>query len=275
MEKYNVIRQEESRKSGTGNITSEKSIKSHSESYTISVLTASYNEVQNIELWLQGIFEIYMNKKLDCLKEIVIVDDGSQDGTVEKIIAIKESYPLPIKLVRRNRKMGTLNAHISGAQHCISDYTVIMDCDLQHSIELLPKLIEKLDRRPDVVIGSRYVKGGMSKWSPYRGLVSRVATFIAHMMIWEAKDVKDPLSGYFLIKTDLIRELKPYDGMYKLLLYVLSAHKKLNKIEVPFSMIGRTYGESKVVNNPFKTILKYLREVLVFWANRMKIVKRH
>lgn len=249
-----------------------------SESYkihiTISILTASFNEVQNMELWLQGILKLYRNKRLSGIKEIVIVDDGSHDGTVEKTLSIKESYPLPIKLIQRDRKMGTLNAQISGASHCTSDYILVMDCDLQHPIDLIPKLIENLDGQPDIVIGSRYIKGGENRWNPYRGIVSRVATFIAHVMIGEARNVKDPLSGYFIIRTDLIRELRPYEGMYKPLLYALSMHKKLRIIEVPVSMVDRSYGESKIVNNPLKTIMRYIREVLVFWINSKKLHKK-
>jgi dolichol-phosphate mannosyltransferase len=241
--------------------------------YTVSILTASLNEVENIELWLKSILEIYKNKKLYSIREVVIVDDGSYDGTVQKILSIKESFPLPIKLIQRNRKMGTLNAQISGALLCTSDYTFILDCDLQHPIELMPKLIENLDKQPDIIIGSRYIKGGVNRWNPYRGIVSRVATFIAQVMIGEARNVKDPLSGYFIIKTNLIRELRPYEGMYKPLLYAISMHKKLSIIEVPVSMMDRSYGESKIVNNPLKMIIKYIREVLVFWVNSKKINK--
>lgn len=241
---------------------------------SVSILTASLNEAQNIGFWLQSILVLYEDKKLDDIKEIVIVDDGSNDGTVQKILSIAESYPLPIKLIQRNRKMGTLNAQISGALHCTSDYILIMDCDLQHPIDLIPKLIENLDEQPDIVIGSRYIKGGVNRWNPYRGTVSRTATIIAHIMIKGARTVKDPMSGYFIIRKNLIRELRPYEGMYKALLYALSMHKKLGIIEVPFSMVDRTYGESKVVINPLKTIMKYIREVLVFWVNSKKVYKK-
>lgn len=239
-------------------------------SYSVTILTASLDEVQNIELWFQRILEIHKKIGLDIIREIVIVDDGSNDGTVEKILTIKQTYPLPIKLIQRKRKMGTLNAQITGALYCSSDHILIMDCDLQHPIELIPKLIEKLEYQLDIVIGSRYIKGGENKWSPYRGVVSRTATFIAHMMIKESRKVKDPLSGYFIIKKSLISGLKPYDGMYKPLLYAISMNKKIKIIEVPVSMMDRYSGKSKIVNRPLKTIMKYVREVLIFWINSKK-----
>lgn len=240
---------------------------------TLSILTASLNEVDNICMWLNEISVIITSKKLTKVKEIIIVDDGSTDGTIEKILTLKESYLIPIKLIQRKRKMGTLNAQIIGARECDTDYVLVMDCDLQHPIEQMIKLIEQLQSQPDIVIGSRYIRGGANKWSPYRGVVSRVATFIAKLLISESRNVKDPLSGYFVIKTELISKLRPYEGMYKPLLYALAMHKNLKKIEVPVSMEVRIEGVSKIVNNPIKLILKYLREVLVFWVKSKKAIQ--
>lgn len=238
--------------------------------YTLSILTASLNEVDNIYMWLNEISVIIVKEKLSNVKGIVIIDDGSTDGTIEKILAVKENYPVPIKLIQREKKMGTLNSQIIGARQCDTDYTLVMDCDLQHPIEQMINLIEQLQFHPDIVIGSRYMKGGANKWNPYRGLVSRIATFIAKMLISGSRNVKDPLSGYFIIKTELISKLRPYEGMYKPLLYSLAMYKNLKKIEVPVSMEARNKGVSKIVNNPIKLILKYFREVLIFWINGKK-----
>jgi len=89
-------------------------------------------------------------------------------------------------------------------------------------------------------------------------------------MIKESRKVKDPLSGYFIIKKNLISELRPFEGMYKPLLYAISMNKKIKIIEVPISMMDRPYGKSKIVNSPLKTIIKYVREVLIFWINSKK-----
>ncbi len=206
--------------------------------------------------------------------EIVIVDDGSTDGTVSKIISMEENYPVPIKLIQRHRRMGTLDSQITGALQCKSDYLLVMDCDLQHPIQLIPRLMKSLDMNPDIIIGSRYIKGGKNNWNPYRGIVSRTATLIAHILLRKTRKIKDPLSGYFIIRTELLRNLKPHEGMFKLLIYAITMNKSLKIIEVPVSMVDRSYGESKVVNNPIKVIIRYIREVLVFWINSKKMNKK-
>ena len=236
----------------------------------ISILTATLNEGPNIVIWLKNILELYNKNQITNVTEIVIVDDGSTDGSIEKIKEIMKNYPLTIKLIQRNRKMGTVNAQIIGSIQSENEFILIMDCDLQHSVNEIPVFLKKLNSETDVIIGSRYTNGGKNIWSPYRGIISRIATFIAHIFIAQSRGVKDPLSGYFVIKRSLICDLKPYEGLYKLLLFSLTMKKKLRIIEIPVSMRERLYGESKVVNNPLKVIIKYLREVLIFWINGKK-----
>jgi dolichol-phosphate mannosyltransferase len=206
--------------------------------------------------------------------EIVIVDDGSTDGTVSKVISMEENYPLPIKLIQRHKKMGTLDSQITGALQCKSDYLLVMDCDLQHPIQLIPRLMKSLDMKPDIIIGSRYIKGGKNNWNPYRGIVSRTATLIAHILLRKTRKLKDPLSGYFIIRTELLRNLKPHEGMFKPLMYAIAMNKSLKIIEVPVNMAERSYGKSKIVNNPIKVMVRYIREVLVFWINDKKMNKK-
>jgi dolichol-phosphate mannosyltransferase len=233
----------------------------------ISILTASLNEGQNIGIWLRNILDVYNTNQINNVTEIIIVDDGSTDGTIERIKEMKDNYPLIIKLIQRHRKMGTVSAHIMGSFYSDNEFILVMDCDLQHSVSEMPVFINKLTEETDLIIGSRYMKGGRNLWSPYRGVVSRIATFIAHIFITQSRGIKDPLSGYFVIKKRLMCDLKPYEGLYKLLLFSLSMKKNLRIVEIPVSMGERLYGESKVVNNPFKAIMKYLREVLIFWIN--------
>ena len=113
--------------------------------------------------------------------------------------------------------------------------------------------------------------GGYNSWPAYRGFVSRTATLLSHALITSSRKVKDPLSGYFLIKRDLISKLKPYTGMYKPLLFAIAVAGNPKMVEIPIRMEERDTGESKIVTNPVKVVLKYLREILVFFkANRSK-----
>jgi dolichol-phosphate mannosyltransferase len=140
-----------------------------------------------------------------------------------------------------------------------------MDCDLQHPVDFIPDFIEKLEDDPDIVIGSRYMPGGYNSWPAYRGFVSRTATFLSHALISSSRKVKDPLSGYFLIKRDMISKLKPYTGMYKPLLFAVAVSGNPRMVEIPIRMEERDAGESKIVTNPVKVVVKYLREILVFF----------
>jgi len=238
--------------------------------HTVSILTACLNEAGNIGKWLDQISNIITYEKLDSIAEVVIVDDGSTDGTVEKVLGRVESYPVPLRIIQRRTKMGTLNAQIIGSRYCVSEYVLAMDCDLQHPVDFIPDFIEKLDADPDIVIGSRYMPGGYNRWPAYRGFVSRTATFLSHVLISSSRKVKDPLSGYFLIKRHMMSGLEPYSGMYKPLLFAIAVAVDPGIVEIPISMEERASGESKIVTNPVKVVVKYLREILVFFKSRNK-----
>ena len=235
---------------------------------TVSILTASLNESGNIKAWLGDILNVYQEFKLKTIKEIVIVDDGSTDGTIEQIEDVMGIYPISIHLVKRNNKMGTLNAQIIGSKHCSSEYILVMDCDMQHPPSFIPNFIAEIQGDIDIIVGSRYIKGGQNNWPAYRGVVSRSATFLAHVLIENTRKLTDPLSGFFIIRRELLSELKPYKGMYKPLLYAVSMRKNTRMLEIPIKMDSRESGQSKIVTNPVKVIIRYIRELLVFLRDK-------
>ena len=239
-------------------------------SHNVSILTASLNEAGNIEKWLDQISWMITCEKLSCIRELVIVDDGSTDGTIDLILQREESFPVPLRLVQRKMRLGTLNAQVVGSSICISEYVLVMDCDLQHPVEFIPDFLNKLEDNPDIVIGSRYIKGGYNRWPAFRGFVSRTATFLSHVLISESRVIKDPLSGYFLIKRNMISELTPYEGMYKPLLYAIAMSRNAKTVEIPIRMDERDSGKSKIVNNSGKVVMKYMKELLIFFRNTKK-----
>ena len=173
----------------------------------ISIVTASLNEKDNIKIFLNQVMDLIRTKNISNIDEIVIVDDGSTDGTVEIIEAFaRENNDIRITLVKRNKKMGTVDAQIAGAKQAKNEYILVMDCDLQHPVQYIENFVYKFNYGYDIIIGSRYIIGGKNNWEPERGLISRVATMIAHLMFPFTYKIKDPLSGYFLCKRHMTLE---------------------------------------------------------------------
>ncbi len=238
----------------------------------ISIVTASLNEGANIKLFLNQVTNLIRSKHINKIDEIVIVDDGSTDNTIGTIEAFAgEHTDITITLVKRSKKMGTVDAQITGANQAKNEYILVMDCDMQHPVEYIENFVEKFNYGYDIIIGSRYIVGSKNSWEPDREIISRVATMIAHIMFPFTYKIKDPLSGYFLCKKSILTNLKPYRYMYKLLLYVLIFNNiNKNYIEVPIEMKSRTGGESKVVSSYSRTVLMYSRELLTYYRDYNK-----
>ncbi len=239
----------------------------------ISIVTASLNEKSNIKIFLGQVMDLIRTKNIRKIDEIVIVDDGSTDGTVNIIETFtKENNDIRITLVKRNKKMGTVDAQIEGAKQAKNEYILVMDCDLQHPVEYIENFVDKFNYGYDIIIGSRYIVGSKNSWEPEREIISRVATMIAHVMFPFTYKIKDPLSGYFLCRRDMLADLKPYKYMYKPLLYLLIFNNKnKNYIELPIEMMSRKSGESKIVNSYSRTILMYSREILTYYRDYNKL----
>ena len=238
----------------------------------ISIVTASLNEGANIKRYLDQVMNLIRSKHINSIDEIVIVDDGSTDNTISAIETFaKENTDIAISLVKRSKKMGTVDAQIAGANRAKNQYILVMDCDLQHPVEYIEKFVEKFNYGYEIIIGSRYIVGSKNSWEPKREVISRVATMIAHIMFPFTFKIKDPLAGYFLCKRSIIVSLKPYRYMYKLLLYVLIFNNiNKNYTEIPIEMKSRTGGESKVVNSYSRTVLMYSREILTYYRDYNK-----
>ena len=242
----------------------------------VSIVTATFNEVGNIKNFIYGLDNVVKSFNLLLIKELVIVDDGSKDGTIEEINRIIQlmNTAFDIKLIERHKKMGTVDAQIEGINSCKGKYALVMDADLQHPLEFIPDFLKYMNSPIDVVIGSRYTEGGNTHWDTNRAIISKSATFLAHLLIPTSKMVKDPLSGYFLVKTNLVAPLDAFSDYYKLLLYIISSYPKLNIIETPISIYGRLYGESKITTFPSKMIIHYMMELLTYRHKMINAITR-
>lgn len=180
--------------------------------------------------------------------EVIFVDDDSPDGTTEAVKAIAATDPR-VRCLRRVSRRGLAGACIEGMLSSSAPYVGVMDADLQHDENLLPRMLETLRRGDtDLVVGSRYIAGGSATaFSKRRGMMSRVAGSLARLLT--RIELTDPMSGFFMMRRD---RFDPIAGSlstsgFKILLdIVLTAKGGLRIVEEPYVFGSRTYGESKL-----------------------------
>jgi len=223
----------------------------------ISVVVPTYNEAENLPELLERLDRALAGREY----EVVVVDDGSPDGTAEVAKTLGGRYPVRVLvrevLVREGRR-GLSSAVVEGAQLARGDVVVVMDADLQHPPELVPKLVEAAERGC-LAVASRYVKGGgVEGWPWHRRIVSRGAVLLARILLPEARPVKDAVSGFFAYRRECVANVKP-TGLYKILLDVLVQCKPRCVVEMPYLFGLRTRGRSKL---GARHIADFLKQVL-------------
>lgn len=177
--------------------------------------------------------------------ELVIVDDASPDGTGALAEELAKTTPLPIIVVHRCEKSGLASAILAGARAARAGVVTVMDADLSHPPELLPSLLEAIRGGSDVAVASRYVPGGgVERWPLTRRFVSHAATLVARVGL--GLNVRDPLSGFFAVRREVLTG-NQYLGLgYKLLMEILAKNPKRPVAEIPYRFVDRQSGQSKL-----------------------------
>ncbi|MBO3833355.1 MAG: polyprenol monophosphomannose synthase [Candidatus Brockarchaeota archaeon] len=221
----------------------------------LSLIIPTYNEAENIPELLERIEASLKGFGA----EVVFVDDNSQDGTASLAEKLGEHYG-NVKVLRRPFKMGLGSAVLDGMRIAEADIVAVMDADLQHPPELLPKMLEKLKQGYGLVVASRYVEGGgIDGWSLRRKLVSRCATKLTHTLLPDTKKVKDPMSGFFMLQRSVVENTRLNPTGYKILLEILAKANPGPVAEVPYAFKTRRRGRSKL---SFWEIVSYLIFIL-------------
>ena len=213
----------------------------------VSIIIPTYNESQNILKILKSIGE-FLPKNI--LAEAIVIDDNSPDGTgkiVENYLKeFKKITGYTIDVIHRTAKKGLSSAILNGIQQAKGDTIVIMDSDFSHPPQIIPRMLDALRKyHCDIVIASRYVKGGkISGWPLKRKLLSKMATVIAKKGL--GVSTLDPMSGFFAFKRHIIKGLK-FDAIgFKMLLEILVKTKGATVREIPYTFTDRKFGSSKV-----------------------------
>ncbi len=227
----------------------------------ISIVIPTYNEIGNIEKLISSLQQVMEHYNPNF--EILVVDDNSPDGTGELVKKISKSNP-KIKLIQRPERTGLGDAYKVGFQHINGDIIFEMDADFSHDPIDIPKFIKSLQKM-DVIVGSRYVKGGGNyNRSKSRIIISRVANILASFFF--NLQLTDCTSGYRAYKKKVIDTIIPYVNCQKYTFQVEMLEKA--KIfgfsigEVPISFRDRQRGKSKFnlgeINEFLKELLKKL-----------------
>jgi dolichol-phosphate mannosyltransferase len=223
----------------------------------LSIVIPTYNEGSNITPLVERIAAALTGYDY----EILLVDDNSQDGTPEIVAGLSARYPVNVS-VRKNER-GLASAVVHGIAGTDGDRVLVMDADLQHPPEVIPDLLKAADEGADIVVGSRYVKGGgCQDWSAFRKLVSRVSTVMAHVFLPPTRSVKDPMSGFFLFDRKVVADAKLQPLGYKILLEILMEGKYKKATEVPFTFVTRDEGESKLSIRQQVQYIKHLYSLM-------------
>jgi dolichol-phosphate mannosyltransferase len=213
---------------------------SHQTNPALSILVPTLNEADNIDRLVTRLMAVIEKDGLEA--EVLIVDGGSTDGTQAQVQKWTSDYP--IRLIQSDAKRGLAGDLIAAADVARGEFVVVLDADLSHPPETIPRLVRPLlEGTHDMVIASRYVRcGAMLDWPWTRWLASRAAT----MLVTPLASVKDPLSGFFAVKRKLLLKLARDTIGFKIALEILTrGADSLRVIEVPTVFQNRASGRSK------------------------------
>jgi len=235
----------------------------------LSIVLATLNEIEALPTLLEELNGLHLPSF-----EVIVVDDGSTDGTREFVNRAALANPR-IRLLSHDGRRTLGPAQSEGIRDTSGEYVIIMDSDLQHPTELLPRLIEELDSGADLVIASRYCDGGSAGERPViRSVISRGAELIAKALLPEARNVRDPLSGYFAFRRASLRpEELPGKG-YKLLLQLLVMFQGARVVEVPYQFRHRMAGASKITSS-MRFVPLFISESLVTRRYRSRVLRAY
>ncbi|MCB0796019.1 MAG: polyprenol monophosphomannose synthase [Chitinophagales bacterium] len=140
---------------------------------------------------------------------LLIVDDGSPDGTADAVRGLMKQYPDRLHLLERPGKQGLGTAYILGFRWALErgySFVLEMDADFSHDPKDLPRLIKACSEGADVSVGSRYVKGGrVENWPADRVLISKGASIYVRLITW--MPVRDTTAGFVCYKREVLEAI--------------------------------------------------------------------
>ena len=243
------------------------------------VIIPTFNERDNIENIIRAVFG------LEGDFHVLIVDDGSPDGTADIVKSLQLSFPKQLFLEQRTGKLGLGTAYIHGFKWAIQkgyDYIFEMDADFSHNPADLIRLYNACKMEgADVAVGSRYVKhGAVENWPANRILLSKGASLYTRIITW--MPLMDPTAGFVCYRRKVLETIDldsiAFTG-YAFQIEMKFAAWKLNFniVEVPITFKDREFGTSKmnkgIVKEGIIGVLKLKRDSLFKNYRKRRLVK--
>lgn len=214
------------------------------------IITPTYNERNNIRTLVEKIFSLYPTI------HILVVDDNSPDGTAEVVKNLQSKYP-NLHLKQRPSKLGLASAYLESFKEVLEKFhdvrnIITMDADLSHDPEVIKEMLKEMEKY-DLVIGSRYVKGGgLSNWELKRRLLSKFGNIYVYLVT--GTNIRDLTAGFNSYSAELLRlykldSVKATGFSFQMEMKIIAERELKAKIkEVPIIFTRRTSGESKISN---------------------------
>ena len=211
------------------------------------VIIPTYNEIENIEAIIREVLS------LEHAFHILIIDDGSPDGTAEKVKELQAEFVNRVFLVQRQGKQGLGTAYIAGFKWGIAhdyDFLFEMDADFSHPPSKLVNLYRACRQGSDIAVGSRYIKGGKVEDWPFDRLFLSYGASL-YVRIITGMPVKDPTAGFVCYRRHVLEELD-LDGIefvgyaFQIEMKYKSFKKGFKIAEVPITFKDREKGQSKM-----------------------------
>ena len=228
----------------------------------ITILVPIYKEKDNILNFVNTINKILKNIN----HEILFVDDNSNDGSINEINKIKEKYNNISYVLRNERDRDFTKSCLLGLDSINNKFVCLTDCDLQHDVSKLPEMINIIkSKNYDLIIGSRFVnKNTIIELGKGRYFQSKVGNLLCKII--GIDNVSDPLSGFFIIKTDLFKRLKSSinSSGFKILVSLLfNLRKDFKIIEIKTDFFRRRKGKSKLKLKIYYFFIKQIFSLII------------
>lgn len=239
------------------------------------VIIPTYNEKENIEAILSAVFSL--EQRFD----VLVIDDGSPDGTAQIVQNLQSIFPSQLFLEERKGKLGLGTAYIHGFKWALErnyDYVFEMDADFSHNPKDLIRLYDACQKQgADLAIGSRYVKGGGTiNWPWDRILLSRGGSLYTRLITW--MPVKDTTAGFVcyskkVLQTIDLDKISFLGYAFQIEMKFASWKLGFKIMEVPIIFIDRKLGASKM----HKGIVKegIIGVVKLRWNSLFKNYRKH